>query len=68
MPLKSEQKELYPLELCKIYGAGQRIYDRDTREKSYFYLAFISEGVRFITAAGRDFCISDGGFFSVRER
>ena len=68
MPIETGQRRHYPLEITKIESEGKTVYDRGTRGKSYFYLAYISEGTRFITWDGLDFCVKNGGFFSVKEQ
>lgn len=42
MALKSEGKDLYPIEVPLIYIENQKVYDRSERQKNYFYLAFVS--------------------------
>lgn len=68
MPIKSQGRDLYPLELCKINSGGITVYDRSAREKSYFYLAITTEGAQFVTSDGLNFCVKDRGFFSVKEK
>lgn len=36
--LKVEDKEIYPLDFNKAYIEGKLVYDKDKREKAWFYL------------------------------
>lgn len=41
MPIKKNGKEYYPLDFGKMVKDNKTYYDREAREKSYFYLALL---------------------------
>lgn len=68
MSVKREGTKLYPLELNKILNQGEIVYDRDTRNKSYFYLRYkFFNFLRFKTSTSKDFICLDGMSFNVVE-
>lgn len=68
MSVKREGTKLYPIELRKILNQGEIVYDRDTRNKSYFYLRYkFFNFLQFKTSTSKDFICLDGMSFNVIE-
>lgn len=60
MPGKYRGRNLYPLEVLRVQKAGERLYDRDTRGRSYYYLAVERKDQGFDTVEQQPFYTAKG--------
>ena len=68
--IENNGKEYYPLDFGKMVKDDKVYYDRSTRQKSYFYLAFFdTDGYRnFIPSGSTGLITADGYVFRSAEQ
>lgn len=68
MSAKHKSKTLYPLEAPRVELMGETLYDRNNRQKSYFYLAIQCDHGGFYTFDQEVFYTKNNEKFIALER
>lgn len=55
--------EVFPLELTRVQLGAERVYDRDTRGRSWFILDLVIPASKFIPLGSSGLITSDGETF-----